>query len=207
MGDEYKVEYSDKEQGVLSLMERTNFKNLSKVDLIGVTSKLGELRPELALEIIKQFPEFARLVQSSIPEFLSTIDKVIDSDDNSINKVYGIYDKGMESAIKRRTEYYSYATEVRSDLNRYYDHPDLSKEERENIVEKQMEILRSVTEKDTEIAEREKDIINKASEKDSEKRQFNWRSIRGVSFGLLAVVVTGATLLGNDFNLPDKFSI
>lgn len=42
------MEYTDNEKQILSLMKRTDFKNLSKKDLIGYTSKLAELRPEVA---------------------------------------------------------------------------------------------------------------------------------------------------------------
>ena len=53
------MEYTDAEKQILSLMERVNFKNLSKNDVLIYTSKLNELRPEVARQAIAQFPELA----------------------------------------------------------------------------------------------------------------------------------------------------
>ena len=39
------MEYTPIEKDVLSMMQRTDFKNLSKNDVVSFASKLGELRP------------------------------------------------------------------------------------------------------------------------------------------------------------------
>lgn len=39
------------------MMERTDFKNLSKNDVISYVSKLNELRLEVANQVLAQFPE------------------------------------------------------------------------------------------------------------------------------------------------------
>ena len=44
------MEYTPIEKNVLSMMQRTDFKNLSKNDVISFASKLGGLRPEVAKE-------------------------------------------------------------------------------------------------------------------------------------------------------------
>ena len=51
------MEYTPMEKEVLSIMKRTDFKNLSKMDVISFASKLGELRPEDAKEDHAQYPE------------------------------------------------------------------------------------------------------------------------------------------------------
>lgn len=53
------MEYTSNEKQILSIMERTDFKNLSKRDVISFVSKLGELRPEVAKEVLAQYPEFS----------------------------------------------------------------------------------------------------------------------------------------------------
>lgn len=40
------MEYTSSEKQILSLMERTDFRNLSKNDVLSYASKLNELRPE-----------------------------------------------------------------------------------------------------------------------------------------------------------------
>ena len=62
------MEYTPMEKEVLSIMKRTDFKNLSKMDVISFASKLGELRPEVAKEVLAQYPEFIRMMQSTLTE-------------------------------------------------------------------------------------------------------------------------------------------
>ena len=63
------MEYTDMEKQVLSLMERTDFKHISKSDVISYASKLNELRPEVATQVLAQYPELAKLIQSSMVEY------------------------------------------------------------------------------------------------------------------------------------------
>lgn len=46
------MEYTPIEKGVLAMIQRTDFKNISKGDVISFASKLGELRPEVAKEVL-----------------------------------------------------------------------------------------------------------------------------------------------------------
>ena len=84
------MEYTDKEQLVLSLMQKTDFKNLSKNDIISFASKLGELRPEVAKEVLAQFPEFVGLMKSTLTEYKSMLDSIVESDDDSIKEYYAV---------------------------------------------------------------------------------------------------------------------
>ena len=67
------MEYTDREKQILTLMERTDFKNLSKNDLFSYASKLNELRPEVATKVIAQFPELVKLIQSALAEYKGTL--------------------------------------------------------------------------------------------------------------------------------------
>ena len=62
------MEYTLIEQQALDMMKRTDFKNLSKNDVLSIASKLGELRLDVAKEVIAQFPELAKLIHSSMEE-------------------------------------------------------------------------------------------------------------------------------------------
>ena len=48
------MEYTPMEKDVLAMMQRTDFKNMniSKGDVISFASKIGELRPEVAKEVL-----------------------------------------------------------------------------------------------------------------------------------------------------------
>ncbi len=200
------MEYTDTEKQVLALMERTDFKNLSKNDVISYASKLNELRPEVAVQVLAQFPELARLIQSSLAKYKDILEKIVASDDESINQVYGILNKELDIADRSREEYYEFANKVRLDLSKCLDNPNLTPEQQKEIREQEMEILRMVDKKDSEIRGQETETAHIADSKDSEKRGFNWKVISAASFAVLTAVGIGAATLGGNFNvkLPKK---
>lgn len=195
------MEYTDAEKQILSLMERVNFKNLSKNDVLIYTSKLNELRPEVARQAIAQFPELADMIKSAMVEYKGILDNVIASDDNSINQIYEIFNKELDEASNSRKEIIKFANMVRSDLSKCLNQPDMTAEEQREIREQEMEVFRTMVEKDSEIREHEKEIAHMADKKDSEKRAFNWRLISGASAVVLIAVGVGAAALGGSINL------
>lgn len=200
------MEYTDVEKQVLSLMERTDFKSISKNDVISYASKLNELRPEVAAQVLAQFPELAKLIQSSLVEYKDILEKIVASDDESTNQVYGILNKGLDSADKSREEYIGFADRVRSDLSKCLDNPNLTPEQQKEIRDQEMEVLRMVDRKDAEIREQEMKTARLADKKDSEKKAFNWKVIGAASFAVLTAVGIGAAALGGNLNvkLPKK---
>ena len=119
------MEYTNVEKQFLSLMERTDFKNISKNDVLSYASKLNELRPEVAQQVLAQFPELAKLIQSSMVEYKEILEKIIASEDESTNQVYGILNKELEGSRESRKEYIVFADKVRSDLSKCLDNPNL----------------------------------------------------------------------------------
>ena len=129
----FEVEYTDAEKQILSLMERVNFKNLSKNDVLIYTSKLNELRPEVARQAIAQFPELADMIKSAMVEYKGILDNVIASDDNSINQIYEIFNKELDEASNSRKEIIKFAHMVRADLSKCLNQPDMTAEEQREI--------------------------------------------------------------------------
>ena len=200
------MEYTDIEKQALSLMERTDFKSLSKNDVISYASKLNELRPEVAAQVLAQFPELAKLIQSSLVEYKDVLEKIVESDDESTSQVYGVLSKELDEASKSREEYLAFADKVRSDLSKCLDNPNLTPEQQKDIREQEMEVLRMVDKKDTEIREQEMVSAHMADKKDSEKKAFNWKVISAASFAVITAVGIGAAALCGNFNvkLPKK---
>lgn len=194
------MEYTPIEQQTLAMMRRTDFKNLSKSDVLSIASKLGELRPDVAKEVIAQFPEFAKLIQSSMEEYKDILGNIISSDDESIKQVYAIADKDMDTSADSRKQFYDFAGKVHADLSKCLDNPDLTAEERKDILAQEMEILKAVSEKDTEIRTHETETVKMVDKKDSEKRQFNWRVIGAASTVLVIGLGVAASVLGGNFN-------
>lgn len=200
------MEYTSDEKQILSLMERTDFRNLSKNDVLSYASKLNELRPEVAKEVIAQFPELAKLIQSTMAEYKDILEKIIASDDKSMNQVYDILSKEIDSASDSRREFIEYADKVRDDLSKCLDNPNLSPEQQKDIIDRQMEIFHAVDNKDTEIRKQEMEAARMADKKDTEKKEFNWKVLATASLVVLTVVGIGTAALGGkfDFKLPKK---
>jgi len=200
------MEYTSNEKQILSFMQRTDFKNLSKNDMISYASKLNELRPEVAQQVIAQFPELSKLIQSTMVEYKDILEKIIASDDESTNQVYNILSKEMDIASDSRKEFIDYADKVRADLSKCLNNPNLTSEQQKDILDRQMEIFRAVDKKDTEIREQEKEATRMADKKDTEKKEFNWKVIVAASSVVLTAVGISTAALGGkfDFKLPKK---
>lgn len=87
-------------------MERIGFRNLTKNDVLSYASKLNELRLEVAQQVIAQFPELAKLIQSTMTEYKDILEKIVASDDENTNHVYGIISKELENAIMDVLKYF-----------------------------------------------------------------------------------------------------
>lgn len=200
------MEYTSNEKQILSLMERTDFRNLSKNDVLSYASKLNELRPEVAQQVIAQFPELVKLIQSAMVEYKDILEKIVASDDESTNQVYGIINKEVDSASDSRKEFIEYADKVRDDLSKCLDNPNLTPEQQKDILDRQMEIFHAVDKKDTEIREHEMEMARIADKKDTEKKEFNWKILGAASFVVLTAVGIGTAALDGkfDFKLPKK---
>ena len=200
------VEYNDVEKQALAMMQRTDFKNLSKTDVISIFSQLSQLRPEVASQVLAQFPEFVKLVQSSMAEYKEILAGVIASDDESIKQVFSIAEKDIDDDALSRQQFYDFAGKVHSDLSKCLSKPDITPEEEKEIREQEMEIFRAVNAKDTEIRSHKTETVKMVDKKDSEKRQFNWGIIKVASGALAFGLVIGVSLLGGNVNikLPKK---
>lgn len=195
------MEYTPVEQQALDLMRRTDFKNLSKSDVLSIASKLEELRPDVAKEVIAQFPEFVKLIQSSMEEYKDILGNIIASDDESVKQVYAVADKDLETSADSRKQFYDLAGKVHADLSKCLENPNLTAEERKDILAQEMEILKAVSDKDTEIRNHETETVKMVDKKDSEKRQFNWGIVKVASSVLVAGLVVGVSVLGGNVNL------
>ena len=112
------MEYTPMEKDVLAMMQRTDFKNISKGDVISFASKIGELRPEVAKEVLAQFPEFIGLIKSSLTEYKGMLDTIVSSDDASIKEYYGVANKEMDQAADSRKQFYAFVKQVQADCSK-----------------------------------------------------------------------------------------
>ena len=188
------------------MMQRTDFKNLKRNELVSFVSKIGELRPEVAKEVLAQYPEFIGLMKVALPEYQEMINAIIESDDASIKEYYNIANKEMDSATESRKQFYDFVKQMQADCSKLLDNQKLSHEQTLEIIDRQLEFAKMAYEKDTEIREQEKEIEDKVNKKDSEKRAYNWKLVGGISLALMSIAGVSAGVLGGkfDLHLPKK---
>ncbi len=195
------MSYTNKERQVLTLMERANFKNLSKYDIVSFASKLGELRPEVANEILAQFPEFIGLLTSTFKEYKGILDGIVKSNENSLNEYYNVANKELDNAHDSRIQFYDLLKQVQSDYSKCLENENLSENSRLEILSRQEELIKIAEKKDSEIREQEIKIEENVNKKDSENKEYNWKLVGAASMVLVAVVGITSGLLGGKFDL------
>lgn len=201
------MNYNEMELQTLNLLKRADFKNLSKDEIVSFVSNLGEMRPEVAKDIISQFPELANFMKTTLTEYKGLLENIVKSDDSSIKEYYDTNKKGMNGASDSRVYYKGLAEKVLSDCNELLKNPNISSEEALNIIMQEREILCMVSKHDQQVFEQEKYYECKADKKDSEKRQFDTKlievatkAILGVA-GLTLIYLTGGYVR---FKVPNK---
>ena len=196
------MQYTPMEQECLNLMNRTNFKAPSKDEIVSLVSKLHQMRPEVAQEIIKQFPEFVSLIRTSMTEYKGMLEDIIASDDKTTDHVFETINHDLDNARESRDDFNAMASTVLADLSKSLDNPDLSPEERKDIFDREERILKMAGEKDTEIRQQEAKDVETAERTASEKRKFNWEIVKVASGVVLGCLIIGAGVFtGGDINL------
>ena len=200
------MEYPVEAQKILDILNRTDFKNIKKSEVISLVSKLNDLNPDVAREIIAQFPEVAEMLKVAISEYTENIKNIIESNEKSSDKYFEI-SKKVDSSEDSKASFIEMANKVLEDLSKVSDDSSLSFEQRIEIFNREKEVLELVKEKQRETFEEHKYYENKASEKDSENKQFNWKMLGVASVAVASLVGVGvAALSGGEFKLklPSK---
>lgn len=196
------MEYTPAEREILSFAKRKDFKNLSKNDFIAFVSNLNEVRPEVAKEIIAQFPEFKDLLSSTFSSCVDSLKEITKSDDSSLNQVYHAADRQVNAAESGRKEFFTLAKMVLDDCSKCIT-PGMPIEEAEKILDREFEVLKISDKKDSEIRQQEKEAIHIVKEKDSEKRRFNWGTLGLTSALAASFAALGIVALGGKMKLPN----
>ena len=198
------MDYSEKEQNLLTMMNRTDFKNLSKADLFSIASKISELPPEVASNVLAQFPTFVQLLQSEMTTYKEILGDIISSDDESLKQEFEIASRDQEASVQSREQFYDFAKTVHADISKCLDKENLTPEQMDSLLDREMEIFRSVSEKDSEIRNHETETVQMVDKKDSEKREYNWNLIKMASGVLFVAAAVGASVLGVKIKIPKK---
>ena len=197
------MEYNEEENKLLDIMKRKDFKAISKKEVISLANDLANIRPEVASEIIAQFPELSNLISSEMSEYHNILSDIIDSDDDSLNRFYNLADKEMDYTSTAMSDYYQFANDVRCDISRCLSEPGLSLEEKQALLDREERILEEVSKKEEETRQEKREIVYEADKKDSEKRKIDWSIIEAASCVILFGLGIGLTALGGEIKIPD----
>lgn len=194
--------YTDQERNVLAELGRANFKNLGKSDVLSLVSKIDQMRPEVAKAALEQYPEFVNAVKDLMVQYKDSITTVMESDDKSLEHVYQIIQSEHSLADKGRDDWFSLARDVRADIGKCLDNPNLSEDERREMLDREMKIVEMADKKDNDVRESISKATDKAVEKDSEKRKFDWGVLTQAASVVIMIAGIGALILGGgDFNI------
>ena len=201
------MQYSPEQQECLELMGRTDFKNPKRDEIVSLVSKLHQMKPEVAQEIIKQFPEFASLIRTSMTEYRGMLESIIESDDKTTDHVYETIDHALDNSCESQNAFKEMASTVLADLSKSLDNPDLSTEDRKDIFEREERILRMASENDVANHQHDAKMVEAAERTATEKRKFNWELVKTVSCFVIGGLLIGAAVFtGGDvkLKLPKK---
>lgn len=86
-------------------------------------------------------------------------------------------------------------------MSKCLDNSNITPDERKEILNREMEVLKMIGEKDTEIRKQEMALVCMAEKKDTEKKEFSWKTLGAASFVVLAVAGIGAAALGGKVDI------
>ena len=187
------MEYNKLEQNVLDQLGKTNFKNLKKNDAISLVSKLDQMDPEVAKEIIAKFPEFASLLKDNYKVCNENILKIMDSDDKSLNNYYKICDKELESLYVDCEKEYAFDENLQKELSEELGNTELTFEQRTMLYDKKIECHNKSIQYVENIRNQQKDIRKDVDDKDNVKRVFDFKTIGLTS--IVGLFFIGAAIL------------
>lgn len=198
--------YTPAEKNILSLMKRTDFKNISKNDILSFASELGKLNPDVAREIIAQFPAYSAMINQIISECKNELDKILDSDDKSAERFYDTTDKELADLIESRNQRFEMIRNIQEYCNKILESPDISPAQTVEILDKQFEAIKAYDDFCSEIRKREKEIEEAVNKKDSEKRRFHAMLAKVVTVTAGIAILAGLNALGGNssVSLPGK---
>lgn len=74
------MEYTKAEKNALKLLEKNDFKNISKKKVLQLVSSLPTMDKEVALKVLDQFPILSEHIKGSLNDSLEFIKKLMDQD-------------------------------------------------------------------------------------------------------------------------------
>lgn len=160
----------------------STWRNLSKEKLFNFISTLPNVDSELAIKVIEQLPEFAKMATEMVTILKNVCDKVLEEDAR-------ITDKSIEAYKTVISEIYK---PLLDELSIIIKRDDLTAEDRKYFADKMIEI-----------ANKTEEVADKIGLKDTESKEFKLKvldTVNNTIGGILAGTLTiGAIILGSKY--------
>lgn len=136
-------------------------------------------------------------------DYSGVLENISDNQTKDNKELFEVLRKEMELSSPSE-EFTKIAEQVLVDNSKALDKAT-TKEERNNILDRNMEILKIASEKEKERIENNKEIREKALEKDTENKKFKWGLVKCASYIVIGLVVGGVgTAIGVNKFLDKK---
>ena len=170
--------YTEKEKEILDILDRTDFRAMTRAEVMNIASKLGDLSPEVAAEVIRQFPEFARAMGEAVSEYKEVVSTVLNCDNESYEKVCEFAENEMENNNQSRKEFYEFAYRLLDDMEKELNEAEITDEERIALISCRLDIFTAIERKDSEIREANMRVVEMMERKDRrEKLSYIYESV------------------------------
>ena len=136
-------------------------------------------------------------------DYSGVLENISDNQTKDNKELFEVLRKEMELSSPS-DEFTKIAEQVLGDNSKALDKAT-TEEERNNILDRNMEILKIASEKEKERIENNKEIREKALEKDTENKKFKWGLVKYASYMVIGLVVGGVgTAIGVNKFLDKK---
>ena len=120
------------EPKILKKLNIVDFSHLTKDHIIKLGPMLDKMDPEVAKKILEQFPHFSSAIKEMVSECKDTLNKIFEANRESVQP------------------YYDACNSILNSLEKQLEIENLSFEGRMCIINKKMEVLTMMNEKDSE---------------------------------------------------------
>ena len=136
-------------------------------------------------------------------DYSGVLENISDNQTKDNKELFEVLRKEMELSSPS-DEFTKIAEQVLGDNSKALDKAT-TEEERNNILDRNMEILKIASEKEKERIENNKELREKALEKDTENKKFKWGLVKYASYMVIGLVVGGVgTAIGVNKFLDKK---
>lgn len=87
------------EKQVLKQLKINNFRELNKDHVIELASMLDNMRPEVAMKVLAQFPNFSQMAGSAISELAGRADKVLEENQKGFEAAYSALKDTLDALL------------------------------------------------------------------------------------------------------------